>query len=169
VFLVRSVLVAMLVIVSLFGRASAQLARLDSLTLRAASTVLGRVQDAQITFDSALHPLGSLLIPATSGTARALKLSTISATLDTSAVPATLDIDLVAASSVAPRETRQWSTTEHIELLPEDRLAIETHRLRFVTLRETPHEGSLWSDVLEPVVVVLAAGAIVALFFLIRS
>lgn len=144
------------------------MSRLDSVTLRTAANLLARAQDARISVDSALRPLSVFVHSGTGATS--LTVSTVSALLDTSTVPATLDVDVIATNAEAPRETRQWSSTERIELLPEDRRVIETHRLLFVTLKEPPRDGgSLWADVLQPVLVVLGAGAIVALFFLIRS
>lgn len=120
-----------------------------------------------ITFDSSLQPLSPFVVSFKLGPE--LHVTHLTATLDTSTLAPTLHVTMDAVAHV--NETRHWSSD--IQFFPgadSRALALETNRSRFVELKAEPsREGSVWSDVVEPALVLIGAGAIVALFFLIRS
>ena len=147
--------------------AGAQWSRLDSVVARSVSELLRPSATMRVTFDSSLQAMKPFVQSAATGDT--LRITELRATLDTSMLPATIVIQLTGRASGV--ETRHW--TSNVALPDADRsaLALETNRSRFVKLKAQPvvEQGSIWSDVLEPALVVIGSGAIVALFFLIRS
>jgi hypothetical protein len=147
--------------------AGAQWTRLDSVVAISVSVLLRPASTMHVTFDSSLQAMKPFVQSAVAGDT--LRITELSATLDTSMLPATIVIQLTGRASGV--ETRHW--TSNVALPDADRsaLALETNRSRFVKLKAQPvvEQGSIWSDVLEPALVVIGSGAIVALFFLIRS
>jgi hypothetical protein len=148
--------------------AHAQLSRLDSLVGDRVQEIAMNATDVTVTLDSSLASLRGFLPPQSAR--QRLEIEGIEAILDTSTRPALLSMSIWGRTGPGASESRRWTNENKVSLDAADTRAIETNSLQFVKIKgESERSSSIWSDLIEPVLVVIAAGAIVALFFLIRS
>lgn len=126
-----------------------------------------------ITGDSSLRPLLATMKQPAGICQTMFFIDDLSATIDSSKTSATMSVRMNGAilrPSEPGRAAERHSLDRNftLQLSDADRSALETNRTRYVRLEhEEPH--SFWDSVLEPLIVVLGAAVIVALFFLIRS
>jgi hypothetical protein len=155
-----------------FG-AQAQLTHLDSVL---ASSLVPMVPShngttAFLTGDSSFEPLFAAMQKPALSSAPLFYVAQLSANVQhTDSGKARMDISmqgelLQPMNSVAVNRT--LARTVNLDLTPNDWNGLENNSDRYVHYGSPP--SGFWSDTLEPILVVLGAAAVVALFFLIRS
>lgn len=152
--------------------AFAQLTRLDTML---AATLGGMVPmangiPATMAGDSSLAPLFAMMPKTTFSVTPIFYVSQLSATVQRTDSGARMDV-LLRGELLQPMnsiaQTRSFGRSIDFQPTANDWNVLENNGSRYVHFNQPP--GGFWSNVVEPIIVVLGAAAVVALFFLIRS
>ncbi len=154
--------------------ASAQLSRVDSLLASSISAMLPAVSGGAplVTGDSSLAPLLASVPKPSSAASPIFYVSQLSALVQHTDSGARMDIAiqgrlLQPANSIAMPCSLSRSVL--LQLTPRDWQQLEANANRYARLDTPSDGGGFWDKTLEPVLVVVGAIAVVALFFLIRN
>ncbi|MFI5202336.1 MAG: hypothetical protein ACHQNE_08110, partial [Candidatus Kapaibacterium sp.] len=171
-FLRGSLFLLLFVIVPIAARC--QVSHVDSLLAESLGEMRPSIASTPFIWngDSSLQPLLRVM-PVTEGTSvPVFSIENLSATVRGEGSASARMFVNIQGALVRPgdpvAQPRSISRTFNITLLARDRMLLETNQDRYVSL-EQPAQPSFWSSTLEPVLVVIGAAVIVALFFLIRS
>ena len=160
-------------ILVLAGTARAQLTHLDSSLARSLTEATGSLDrnGVNVIADSSFLPIVRMLPAAHIPSAPIFYIDQLYASVASVDSPATMHIVLhgsIVRPGNAVAEQHSWNFTTPIALSFADREVLETNSDRYVHLNMA-YARSFWDTTIEPVLVILGAAAIVALFFLIRS
>ncbi len=151
-----------------------QVSHIDSLLVESLGELKPSIASTPfvVSGDSSLQPLLRLMPESGGPSVPVFYIENLSATVrDEGLASARMFVNvqgaLVRAGDPVARP-RSMSRTFDVVLVARDRMLLETNQDRYVSLEQAAQQ-SFWSSTLEPVLVVIGAAVIVALFFLIRS
>ncbi len=165
--------VLVLVIIAVPCGAQAQLTHVDSVLASSLAPMVPSVNGttAFLTGDSSLTPLFSAIQKPGSSIAPMFYVAQLSANVQRGdSGKARMDISMqgeLLQPMNARAVNRMLARTVNLDLSPNDWNGLENNSDRYVHYGSPP--SGFWSNALEPILVVLGAVAVVALFFLIRS
>jgi hypothetical protein len=165
--------VAFVFLITLSSSVSAQLTRIDSVLAASLVPMVPSINGSQalLTGDSSYTPLFIAVQKAMVASAPLFYVSQLSANVQRmDSGKARMDISM-QGELLQPMNpiavSRILARTVTIDLTQGDWMQLQNHASRYVHYGAPP--SGFWSNILEPIVVVLGAAAVVALFFLIRS
>jgi hypothetical protein len=161
-----------IVCLALPSATQAQLTRVDSMLAASLGAMLPSNNGvvALLTGDSTYAPLIAAVPRTVASSAPLYHVSQLTAIVRRTDSGARMDIS-VQGELLQPMNSLAMpctlSRTVPVQLSENDSKQVEANATRYV--RFTPASGGFWSNTLEPILVVLGAVAVVALFFIIRS